>query len=266
MLSHPGRVRAENEDVVLYRIPTDDDARKRGMLALVADGMGGHAAGQVASRIAAQTIDLIYYRETGSAADALTHAFNAANQVIIRRSLSDPGCAGMGTTCTALVVQDDSAWIAHIGDSRAYIVRGEAIHQLTEDHSLVAALVRDGTMSADEAAASPERNIILRALGSQPTIAPLIWKEGLPLVPGDVLVLCSDGLTDLVDDATIAATVTARAPHEACETLIAEALLAGGHDNISVGVFLVSPPATPSDAPTRKTRELDIAALLEEQR
>src|SRR5262249_33088605 len=148
-----------------------------GMLALVADGMGGHAAGEVASQIAAQTIQLLYYQHDQPVPKALAEGLAAANTVIHDHGKAYPDCAGLGTTCTVLVVRDDHAWLGHIGDSRAYLVRDEEIHQLSEDHSLVAQLVRDGTLTPAEAHASPERNILLRALGTQPSAEPLIWTE-----------------------------------------------------------------------------------------
>lgn len=262
MLSHAGRVREHNEDAVLYCIPhPDDSAAQLGVLALVADGMGGHAAGEVASAIAARTIRLLFYKEYVPVANALANAFSVANRLIYEESARNPDYEGMGTTCTAIVVRDQHLWLAHVGDSRAYIVRGGRIHQVSDDHSLVAALVRDGTMTPEDAATSPERNVILQALGTKPAVEPQIWDEGLPLRDGDTIVLCSDGLSDLVDDETIAATVAGHEPIEACQRLVDAALTAGGHDNISAGVFtLVSKPSRP--ARERPTRTTDVRALL----
>ena len=260
MLSHPGRVRALNEDVVAYHMPAADDPLARlGMLAIVADGMGGHAAGEVASQIAAQTIHLLYYQQDRPVPEALAHAFAAANTVIHDRSQAYPECAGMGTTCTVLVIRDGHAWLAHIGDSRAYMVRQGAIHQLSKDDLLVAQLVDEGTLTPEQARISPERNVLLRALGTRPSVDPCIWDEGMKLAPGDALVLCSDGLCDLVEGEQIIETVMRYSPFEACQALIGAALDAGGHDNISVGVFAVS--SDPIAAiPERPTRDLDLTA------
>ena len=260
MLSHPGRVRELNEDVVVYRMPTADDPLARlGMLAVVADGMGGHAAGEVASQIAAQTIQLLYYQQDRPVPEALTHAFAAANTVIHDRGQAYPECAGMGTTCTVVVIRDGHAWLGHIGDSRAYMVRQGGIHQLSKDDSLVAQLVDEGTLTPEQARVSPDRNVLLRALGTRPTVDPCIWDEGMKLVPGDALVLCSDGLCDLVTDEQIIETVMRLSPFEACQALIQAALGAGGHDNVSVGVFAVS--SEPVAAVTeRPTRDLDLTA------
>jgi PPM family protein phosphatase len=260
MLSHPGRMRELNEDVVLYRVPgAVDPLVHLGTLAVVADGMGGHAAGEIASQIAAWTIHLLYYQENRPVPEALARAFGAANTVIHDRSRAYPECAGMGTTCTALVIRDGHAWLGHIGDSRAYMVRQGAIHQLSKDDSLVAQLVDEGTLTPEQARISPDRNVLLRALGTRPSVDPCIWDEGMKLAPGDALVLCSDGLCDLVEGEQIIATVMRYSPFEACQALIRAALDAGGHDNISVGVFAVS--SDPLAAATeRPTRDLDLSA------
>ncbi len=260
MLSHPGLVRALNEDSVIYRLPNDNDPDAAlGVLALVADGMGGHAAGEVASEIAAQCLHYLFYRRAQPVPDALAEGFAAANLAIHERSKADPDCAGMGTTCTALVLRDTCAWLGHVGDSRAYLIRDDAIRQISDDHSLVAELVRKGALTEAQAKEFPDRNVILRALGTQPTVEPTIWPEGLPLHPGDIFILCSDGLSDLVDDETIHRLASAQPPFEACEALIQAALAGGGHDNISAGVIRVaaaSPPAE-EDA-TRTTRRIDL--------
>jgi PPM family protein phosphatase len=236
MLSHAGCVREANEDTVAYVLQA---AGNRGMLALVADGMGGHAAGEVASRIAADTVLRLYQQLGGSPHDVLAVCLAEANRLICERSGAEAACAGMGTTCTVLAVRDGSAFLGHVGDSRAYLLRDGELRQITEDHSLVAQLVRDGAMSEDEAARSPQRHVILRALGIERSVEPSIWLKGLPLRAGDALVLCSDGLSDLVDDERIANTVRSLPPAEACQELLKQALAAGGTDNVSVGVFAI---------------------------
>ncbi|HZU89891.1 MAG TPA: protein phosphatase 2C domain-containing protein [Stellaceae bacterium] len=258
MLTHPGLIRQNNEDVVVYVLPDEGKiAAARGALALVADGMGGHAAGEVASAIAADTVRRLYYALDGTPGAVLEAAFAAANEAIYRRSRTDPACAGMGTTCTALAWRGGAAFLAHIGDSRAYLWRAGCLRQISEDHSLVAQLVRDGALTKAQAAKSPQRHVILRALGTEPTAEPAVWPQGLPLRPGDVFVLCSDGLTDLVDDGTIGDIVGRLSPAEACAALIAAALAAGGADNVSVGVFAIE-AARPqaSDAETTRPRLL----------
>jgi serine/threonine protein phosphatase PrpC len=253
MLGHPGCVRPVNEDVVAYVIPGENDpGAARGALALVADGMGGHAAGDVASRIAAETVLRLYYELDGRPVDVLARCLGAANRAIYERSLSDPDCAGMGTTCTVLAFLDGAAFLAHIGDSRAYLWRDRTLQQISEDHSLVAELVRRGELTAEEAAHSPQRHVIVRALGTAPTSTPSIWREGIRLLAGDVFVLCSDGLTDLVAESTIGETIARLPPFDACHALVEAALAAGGTDNISVGVFAIGTDAQPPEPRTTR--------------
>jgi protein phosphatase len=255
MLTHPGCLRDLNEDVVSYTLPSTANPTAQDALAIVADGMGGHAAGEVASRMAADTVSRLYYEGGGSPADRLTAAFAAANKAIYHRSKTDPACAGMGTTCTALAIQGGTAFLAHIGDSRAYLLREGHLSQISEDHSLVAELVREGRLTAEEAAISPDRNIVLRGLGIEVKAKPAVWREGMPLREGDVLVLCSDGLTDVVPDDSIGKITGSLPPFEACQALIDAALAAGGPDNVSVGAFLVGTGRARSQG-ARTTRPL----------
>ena len=211
-------------------------------LALVADGMGGHAAGEVASRIAADTILQMYQVEDASPPPKrLERCLAAANRAIWRRGLADPTCAGMGTTCTVLAIDRDAAFLGHIGDSRAYLLRGGRLTQLSDDHSVVGELVRTGAITAAEARRRPDRNLILRALGADPEAQPQIWSDGLPVRAGDAFILCSDGLSDMVDDAAIAGLVRNRAPEVACRALVDAALARGGRDNVSVAVLAIGP-------------------------
>jgi len=258
MLSNVGAVRALNEDVVLYATAPDScAAAKRGTLALVADGMGGHAAGEVASGLAAEVVRRVFYELEGSVSTVLASAFAAANRAILDWAANHPECSGMGTTCTALALTDHEAWLAHIGDSRAYLLRDGSLKQLSEDQTLVANLVRAGKITKEEAEHSPVSNVITQALGMGPEIAPIIWAKPLGLLADDIIVLCSDGLSGAVSDAVIGEIAGRLPPGEACEALIAAALAAGGHDNISVGVLRVAAetePATPSGQTTRRMR------------
>jgi PPM family protein phosphatase len=238
MLSHPGCVRELNEDAVAYVLPRDADGLPdHRLLAVVADGMGGHAAGEVASRIAADTVLHLYYELEGSPLDVLRACMAAANKAILDRACAEPSCAGMGTTCTVLALQDGAAYLAHIGDSRAYLLHGGRLHQISEDHSLVAEMMRQGMLNKEKAANNPKRNVILRALGAEQSVEPYLLGEGLGLCQSDVFILCSDGLTTVVSDETIRDTVAMLPPVEACRTLLDRALAAGGPDNISIGVF-----------------------------
>jgi PPM family protein phosphatase len=264
MRTHVGLIRSVNEDFVCYVTPQGVDAvARRGSLALVADGMGGHAHGELASALAGEVIRRVYYELEGTVPDVLAAAFTAAHRAILEWSEHNPECAGMGTTCTALALRDDKAWLAHIGDSRAYLLREATLSQLSDDQTLVAQMLRDGVLTTEEAENSPVKNVILQALGAAVGILPVIWSEALTLVDGDVLILCTDGLCGLVDDAVIADSAARLAPYDACEALIEAALAAGGHDNVSVGVFRVL--ANSQVAQARKTtRQLPSFASIRE--
>ena len=240
MLSDTGRVRAGNEDCAAYVLPNADDPDdQRCPIMVVADGMGGHVAGEVASRLACETV----LRRLGEAdlgpAELLRDAIAAANDAILEEARRDPRLEGMGTTLTALLVRDGKAWLGHVGDSRAYLLRDDELRQLSEDHSLVGEMVRRGLLSAAAARSHPEKSILYMALGTTPKVEPLVWPAGLDLRADDVLLLCSDGLTDLVPDAAIAASLGQHEPLDACRDLVQQAIDAGGHDNVTVGVLRV---------------------------
>jgi protein phosphatase len=235
--SDAGCHRQVNEDHCLYRPPNGDG---RGALAIVADGMGGHAAGEVASRMAVEIINRVYYANGAGAATALEKAFREANRMIHRAARSDARLSGMGTTCTALALRDGAAFCAHVGDSRLYLARGGEIYLMSEDHSAVMELVRRGLMSREVARNHADRNIILRALGTRPEADVTIWQEPFPVRSGDCFVLCSDGLSDQVADEEIKRIVMSSDLDAACEQLIALAKERGGHDNITVGVLKVA--------------------------
>jgi serine/threonine protein phosphatase PrpC len=259
MRTDTGLVRTLNEDSVAWVTPRDDDvSHTRGSLALVADGMGGHAAGEVASALAADVIRRLYYDLDGAIPQVLSKAFIAAHRAIVDHARKHPECKGMGTTCTVLAFRGDEAWLAHIGDSRAYLLRGRTLTQLSEDQTLVAKLVSEGTMTQAEADHSPMHNVILQALGATPEIKPMISGKALKLQSGDVLILCSDGVYNMVSDATIAETASRFAPQEACDSLIEAALAAGGHDNASLGIFSVSAAVERNRPPEATTRRIKI--------
>lgn len=259
MLSHPGCVRPTNEDYSLYTIPDEDapDAAL-GVLALVADGMGGHAAGEVASQMAAKCVHYLFYRQAQPVPQALAEGLAAANHAIHEHARTHPECAGMGTTCTAIALRDNRIWLGHVGDSRAYLIRKDRIYKISEDHSLVAELVRQGSLTEGEAKHFPDRNVILRALGICPTVEPTVWREGLPAKAGDILVLCSDGLSDVIDDDTIRKTASTLTPLEACKALIQAALDANAPDNVSVGIIAVADATSNTGKVGRTTLEFDM--------
>jgi PPM family protein phosphatase len=264
MRTDPGAVRPLNEDSVVFVVPLNGDpAAAKGSLMLVADGMGGHAAGEVASALASQTVRRVFYECAGPVPQVLAAAFEAAHSAIQDWAEQQPECKGMGTTCTAIAVREGQAWLAHIGDSRAYLLRKGALTQLSEDHSLVAQLVREGKLAPEDAHKSPLSNVILQALGANEVIAPTVWSDPLALASGDVLVLCSDGLSGVVPDAVIAEHAGRLPPIEACEALVGSALEAGAPDNVSVGVFRMVNAGELNDEPDHDsactTRRLELA-------
>jgi serine/threonine protein phosphatase PrpC len=259
MLSDVGCVRPHNEDAVAFVVPTQDGTTaQQDALLLVADGMGGHAAGEIASTLAAEVVRRVYFELAGGASEALAAAFKSANKAIHDYAQAHPECAGMGTTCTALAVRGSRAWLAHVGDTRAYLLRGATLTQLSEDQTLVAKLVRDGVLTEQQASRSEHNNVILQALGTTEKVEPDIWHEGLAVGPGDILVLTSDGLHGLVSDATIGEIAARLSPLEACRALIQHAMEAGGHDNASVGVFRAHAAGDTLNAQDRATRRLRV--------
>lgn len=256
MLSDVGRVRAANEDCAAYILPDPrDPSDRRCPVIVVADGMGGHVAGEVASRLACETVMRRLSEPDLGPAELLRGAIAAANDTILEHARLDPRLQGMGTTLTAILVRDGRAWLGHVGDSRAYLLRDGELHQLSEDHSLVGEMVRSGLLSPEAARSHPEKNVIYKALGTSPDVEPAVWQAGLDLRPGDVLLLCSDGLTDLVPDAAIATSLEQHEPLDACRDLVQQAMEAGGHDNVTVGVFRVAEleAGTTTSVPTTRT-------------
>jgi len=205
-------------------------------LYLVADGMGGHTAGQVASELAADAaLQAIRALEGASAslAEKLRYAVASANRAIYTMAREKPELAGMGTTLVCLLSGQGRAALAHVGDSRAYLVRGERIRQLTDDHSIVGELLRRNEISEDAAKEHPHRHVLTRALGVRRAVEPDLAE--LTPQAGDLFVLCSDGLTNHVEDHEIAKAVTQEEDlQEACERLIDLANGRGGEDNTTI--------------------------------
>jgi PPM family protein phosphatase len=249
MASDVGCRRHQNEDRIVYVKPADQSQLERkGVLAIVADGMGGHQAGEVASQLAVEVIRRSYFGNgTSDPVAALKRAFGEANSEIFRAAQSDERLAGMGTTATALVLKDGAAHFGHVGDSRLYRISNGELTQLTEDHTLVAKMLDAGLLSPDGARRHPDRNILTRSLGTQPEIE--VYVSHALAQPGDCFVLCSDGLHDLVDEQEINAAVSGNPPEVACEQLIALAKERGGFDNISVGILAIREP---EKAPTTR--------------
>lgn len=225
-MTHVGLVRKENEDNFLVY-------PERGIFA-VADGMGGHVGGQIASSLAVQVLDreLAQVHFSLHPADLLHNALLRANDVIFQRG-QEPQLHGMGTTLTAAVLYGERLFIAHIGDSRAYLCRQGKITQLTQDHSLVNELFQNGGITHAEAQNHPQRNILTRALGTQS--APLIDDFSLPVHPGDYLLLSTDGLHNHVQPEDLESIlVQPNAPDDKLRQMVKMALARGGSDNVTV--------------------------------
>jgi serine/threonine protein phosphatase PrpC len=236
--SDVGRLRERNEDSFLV-----DD---RLTLYAVADGMGGHRGGAVASSTSLEAL-----RAAVASGDEIAQAIKRANTAVFEAASSDESLAGMGTTLTAVVaVSETSVLIGHVGDSRAYLARGGAITQLTDDHSLVEELVREGRLTRDQAEVHPQRSIITRALGVEPDIDVDLY--AVTVAAGDRILLCSDGLTTMLRDRDIEQILrTEPDPRLAADKLVDAANAAGGEDNITVlvvDVLEVDDRAAPADA------------------
>ena len=223
-----GRVRSQNEDAAWA-----DDAR--GLYA-VADGMGGHLAGEVASRMAIEAVQRMARAHGRADTLALREMMRRANDEIARHAQQHPECAGMGTTLSVLWRGGRYMYIAHVGDSRIYRLRGGALEQITQDHSLVEELVRARIITREQARTHPRRNIITRALGTQGDNAPDLLAADAQ--PGDLWLLCTDGLSGMLTDETIEAEMRRNVPLDAmADSLLSQALEAGGRDNVTLILF-----------------------------
>ncbi len=236
-----GRKRQHNEDNVAYIIPRDEQLLSiKGALFIVADGMGGHAAGEVASEIAVNTVCTLYYQDTDpDVTMSLMNAIRYANLAIYQSAHENEQQSGMGTTCVVAIVRGDTAFIANVGDSRAYLVRRGMVKQVTQDHSWVNEQVRMGNLSEEEARTHEMRNVITRSLGPFPEVDVDIFAEQLE--EGDALVLCSDGLSGMMTDIDILHIVESSSPREGVLRLIEYANAQGGPDNITAIVVRVLP-------------------------
>ncbi len=234
-----GRVRENNEDKFEFFVPEDEELlAKRGALYAVADGMGGHAAGQIASELALKTAIRAYYSDTSPILDeSLRAAVQQANGLIFEASRAIVERSGMGTTLTALVIRGEEAFIAQVGDSRCYRVRDGRIAQLTEDHSWVNEQVRRGGLTPEEAASSPFKNVITRALGNVPNVDVDVFSEELRV--GDVFLLCSDGLSNEVTEDEMRKAASESAASQAAWDLVDLALEHGGRDNVTVLIVAI---------------------------
>jgi protein phosphatase len=229
-LSDVGCVRKNNEDS--YGLFAAEDSTGSNLF-VIADGMGGAAAGEVASKLAVETVrDSFFGEEGGEVPASLERAIQDANLTIFRRAAEDTDLAGMGTTCTATALRGRSLWVAHVGDSRAYLITGGDVKQLTRDHSLAAELERRGDSRGGASAGA--KHVLTRCLGVGEQVAVDVTTQAVEMADGGSLVLCSDGLSNLVDPGEILHLVSMHLPEKACRRLVDLARERGAPDNITV--------------------------------
>ncbi len=234
-----GLVRSENQDFGTYTTPSEEkDAHAAGRLLVVADGMGGHRGGATASRLAGETVKAQFLgSETTDIATALKESLIRANARIYSEAQLNPDLRGMGTTTSALAVRGEHAWFAHVGDSRIYLVREDEIRQLTEDHSLVATMVREGLLTPQEAEVHPRRNVLQRSMGVSDDVE-IDIRGPFQLREGDTFILCSDGLHGLVKEPELKE-IAKGTIEEAADEFLRKALERGAPDNVTVIVARV---------------------------
>ncbi|MBV9507832.1 MAG: serine/threonine-protein phosphatase [Acidobacteriia bacterium] len=241
-LSDVGCERTGNEDYFLYFEPQDDgEFERRGRLIVVTDGMGGQSGGEVAGRLAAETVrDTFMESDSADPREVLIAGFRAAQQAILELAAETPLLRGMGATCCAAILQRGRMQYAHVGDSRIYVIRNGAAQPLTEDHSLVARRVRDGILTPEEAENHEDRHVLTAALGmDSESLEGDFPVEPYPLEPGDIVLLSTDGLHGIVSDREIARIAHENSPQDACRELVALAKQRGGPDNITVQLLAV---------------------------
>lgn len=240
-LTDVGCQRENNEDFFCYVEPEhEDEFLRKGRLAVVADGMGGHAAGQVASRIAVETVRETYLGDSVySPQEALIIGLRTAHDRIQREASESAELDGMGTTCTAAAIIGRNLVFAHVGDTRLYLVRNGEIRQLTHDHSYVNRLLEAGMLTPEQAREHPQRNVLITALGAGDFGPADFPAEPVPLDEGDLLLLCTDGLSGLVRNEEMLDALMRFSPSEACNRLVELAKSRGGPDNITLQVLRI---------------------------
>ena len=234
-----GLVRSENQDFGTYTTASEESvSHPGGRLLIVADGMGGHRGGATASRLAAETVKAQYLgSETADIPAALKESLIRANARIFSEAQSNPELRGMGTTTSVLAVRDDRGWLAHVGDSRIYLVRNDEIRQLTDDHSLVATMVREGLLTSAEAETHPRRNVLQRSMGVAEEVEVDV-RGPIELREGDTFILCSDGLHGLVKEHELRE-IAKKPIDAAADEFLRKALERGAPDNVTVIVARV---------------------------
>ncbi|MBN2058914.1 MAG: Stp1/IreP family PP2C-type Ser/Thr phosphatase [Deltaproteobacteria bacterium] len=251
--SHMGLRKNENQDSFAYHIPEDGSMPKKGILMAIADGMGGRPGGAVASKITIDTIMEEYYKDSPSSIpDSLEQAILSANRTVLAKGDEDRNLQGMGTTLVAAVIKKDRIYHAHVGDSRGYLIDEKRIFQFTEDHSIVAGLVKAGYITEEEAPTYPGGNIITRAIGIKEELKVDAPKKEIKIKPGQYILLCCDGLYKDVNNEVIKETVNEfKEPDIICKNLVEKAIENGGDDNITVLVSRIDSTGFFSDLTSR---------------
>lgn len=239
--SNVGCVRENNEDAIYYdSVETLQNHQNEDVLMLIADGMGGHNAGEVASKLTVDTIRSARFQFGNDVHKSLVKAFTEANHKIFRTARRDSSLKGMGTTCTALVIRKRNAYCAHVGDSRLYLLRNGDIYRMTEDHTVFTENKKNSYIQTSLEDQEVESSLLTRALGIYRSVKVDTWSQGFTIMNNDRFLLCTDGLTDLVDDKDIKNVIMSFPLQEACHRLIELAKERGGYDNISMIAALVN--------------------------
>ncbi|MEM6802965.1 MAG: Stp1/IreP family PP2C-type Ser/Thr phosphatase [Bacteroidota bacterium] len=253
-----GSVRDNNEDYLLFSRPFDKGIRNsHGCLALVADGMGGHSSGEIASKMATEIISRSYFDSKYGILEALRKAFEKANKAIYQKAAKRPRLKGMGTTCTALVLRENHMYLAHVGDSRAYLLKGNRLIQLSTDHTYVQHLLDSGQISHKESLSHPQRNVITRAMGTSPKVDAEYQQLSHTFEEGDRLLICSDGLYEYIQEQELGQILSGKNMNELAQMLISIAKKRGGHDNISV--LIAEAIKTSSGEEAKETQKINLS-------
>jgi protein phosphatase len=259
--SHPGLVRSNNEDRGVYKRPGDPElATNRGTLVIVADGMGGASAGEVASEMAIRLVPEYYYAAAEAPALALKQALENASAEIHRTAQSSVELRGMGTTCVAVAIIPPEVYMAYVGDTRLYLLRDGGFYQLSEDHSVVFEMVRKGIITREQARRHEERNVLSLSMGGRPEITASFWDSPMISRHGDRLLICSDGLHDLVSDDEMRGIILDAPVDVAVHNLLAAANLKGGVDNITAALIHIHTPRTDGETESKATREVEVTS------
>jgi len=245
-LTDKGIARSTNEDAMIYRSfshnPEGFDIETYGSLFTVADGMGGHSAGEIASNMSCQ--NLLKYYKLPSVTDQtiweqLTQIYFQINESVLRQSFKIPDFRGMGTTLSTLIIRDKKAWIAHVGDSRIYMIRDRTLTQVTHDHTEVQKMVDQGLFTRQEAEQSSVRNMLTQAIGVDAQLNVFTWSDVIQ--PDDIYLVCSDGLYDMLSHAQILSIILSNSEHldKSCNQLLLQARRAGSGDDITMIIIKV---------------------------